>query len=294
MSTDKNELAKTIQSLLETRPTVILGSGASVPYGLPTMNEISDALISVSKDNSQEDFQLLIRKLSNGENLEQAVDESNLSDETLKTVKTSIGNLINCKDSDFFKKIKSENPSFAMKHLFEKIIEPAGNKVDVITTNDDRIPEYAADLINATSVTCFEGQFIKTFELENSKTRNQRIRAREKVVRIHKVNGSLDWFSSKENEKLGFPFMSSIPDGHVPLIIPPNQGKYKETHDEPYTAASGDYEPDDYVKRGLDESLEFQKQVERYKKEKERRKNVKKSNCKFLLFNILRAYSLYI
>lgn len=41
---DLNDVAKIIQEYLADSPLVVLGSGASVPYGLPTMGGLAEVL----------------------------------------------------------------------------------------------------------------------------------------------------------------------------------------------------------------------------------------------------------
>ena len=64
---------------------------------------------------------------------------------------------------------------------------------------------------------------------------NKRILARERVVKILKVHGSLDWFKHIETGKItGFPMRENIPPSYDALIIPPGNDKYSMTHEEPY------------------------------------------------------------
>ena len=53
-----NDVAKLIQDYLSDSPLVVLGSGASVPYGLPTMSGLAsvlrkDALLQMEKDSTK-------------------------------------------------------------------------------------------------------------------------------------------------------------------------------------------------------------------------------------------------
>lgn len=111
---------------------------------------------------------------------------------------------------------------------------PTPNKATIVTTNYDRLSEYAADLINATTVTGFEGSLIKKFELPTANIKSKRIRVRERVVDIWKVHGSVDWFIDENNQVASFPFTKEIPQGFKPLIVPPGKNKYSSTHEEPY------------------------------------------------------------
>ena len=106
--------------------------------------------------------------------------------------------------------------------------------MSIVTTNYDRLAEYAADGAGATTVTGYEGSLIKKLELSSSLLKTRRTRARERVVDIWKVHGSLDWFQAPDGTSVALPLARTIPNNFQPLIIPPGKEKYSSTHDEPY------------------------------------------------------------
>ena len=112
------------------------------------------------------------------------------------------------------------------------MIAPTPNKVVVVTTNYDRLPDYAADGIGASSVTGFEGSYIRKLELPNNSVTTKRVRARERIVEIWKVHGSLDWFIDAKGDISSFRLLQEIPTGFSPLIVPPGKDKYSSTHIE--------------------------------------------------------------
>lgn len=59
---------------------------------------------------------------------------------------------INRHDTEFFD-TNQLSPPKEFVELLNKVIAPAPNKAVVVTTNYDRLPEYAADGIDATSIT---------------------------------------------------------------------------------------------------------------------------------------------
>lgn len=70
--------------------------------------------------------------------------------------------------------------------------------------------------------------------LYSDSVNNKRIAARERVVKILKVHGSLDWFMAEDGSIISFPLQEKIPTGYTPLIVPPGKEKYSTTHEEPY------------------------------------------------------------
>ena len=78
-----NDVAKIIQEYLADSPLVVLGSGASVPYGLPTMSGLADVLrkdpLLQAEKNSAKLFSDMV---SIG--LEAAIDNNTLSEHKLR------------------------------------------------------------------------------------------------------------------------------------------------------------------------------------------------------------------
>ena len=126
------------------------------------------------------------------------------------------------------------DPPKALVELIKKVLAPTPNKAAIVTTNYDRLAEYAADGVGATTVTGFEGSLIKKLELPSTSLKTKRIRARERVVDVWKVHGSLDWFVAPDGTIASFPLARTIPENFQPLIVPPGKDKYSSTHDEPY------------------------------------------------------------
>ncbi len=227
-----SEYEKTLQTYLEDSPLIVLGSGASIPYGLPSMENLAQKireLVDISSDEKYDDFCEALNKYG----LEKAMDSVHLQQETQEKIKRCVWKEINERDFSHF----NENPigsSNALSDLIKKVIAPTPNKATIVTTNYDRLAEYSADRIGATTVTGFEGNLIKKLEIPSTPLKAKRIRSRERIVDIWKVHGSLDWFLAPDGTVISFPFTQEIPNSFQPLIIPPGRGKYSKTHAEPY------------------------------------------------------------
>ena len=229
---DWNGCVSMMQGYLENSPVIVLGSGASMPYGLPSMGTLADEIKKDTVIKADPNYaNLCVEMDKNG--LELAIDSVELKQETLDNIRIVVWNSVGEKDWEYFYNNPSAAPQTLVK-LLEKVIAPTPNKATVVTTNYDRLPEYAADFINATTVTGFEGTLIRKFELPNPVVKTKRIRARERVVDIWKVHGSLDWFVNESNQVISFPLVKEIPSGFRPLIVPPGKDKYSSTHEEPY------------------------------------------------------------
>lgn len=227
-----------IQGYLENNPLIILGSGASVKYGLPSMSQLATEIGTHACNINDPAFDEFCLKLDS-QGLETALDSSNLSKEIQNTIREIVWKSVNDSDLAWLDALKRKDIEFAIADLINKVIQPAQNTATVITTNYDRMAEYAADIIGATAITGFEGSLIRKFEIADGRTRVKRIRARERFVSIWKVHGSLDWFLDDKENVLSYPLSYSCPPAHTPLIIPPGKDKYSATHNEPYRSIIG-------------------------------------------------------
>ena len=234
---DLNACILQIQNYLSSTPLVVLGSGASASFGLPTMQELSATLMKNETlfYSLGDDAKSFFRLLNQGTGLETAIEiTSELSSESKNLIREIIWNTVNEKDKAFFyQQLQTGFLDFPLTRLIKKLTEPAPYNANIVTTNYDRLAEYAVDIAKATAVTGFEGLYHRCVEL-SAKTTKARIRARERTVSIWKVHGSLDWFQSLSGDAVSFPLQNAIPQNFTPLIVPPGNEKYLSTHNEPY------------------------------------------------------------
>ena len=229
---DPNSCIRTMQSYLENSPLIILGSGASMPFGLPSMDDLAKSIrqnVIVKADPSYDSFCMALES----EGLERAIDTVSLGLPAIQAIRETAWITVNECDQRYLEANYISPPS-AIVQLLEKVIAPTPNKAVIVTTNYDRLPEYAADWIGASIVTGFEGEYIKKLESTNSSVISKRIRARERVVNIWKVHGCLDWFVDPKGKLISVPLSKKIPIGFSPLIVPPGKDKYSSTHTEPF------------------------------------------------------------
>lgn len=229
---DWNGCLSTMQRYLENSPLIVLGSGASMPYGLPSMGKLAEQIKSNDVVKADPSYNAFCASLSS-EGLEKAIDSVSLNKETINAIRTTIWKNVNDSDFDYLKS-NAFSPPKSLIRLFEKVIAPTPNKAVVVTTNYDRLSDYAADGIGASSVTGFEGSYIRRLELPTGSVATKRVRVRERIVDIWKVHGSLDWFIDAKGDVFSFPLLQEIPVGFSPLIVPPGKDKYSSTHSEPY------------------------------------------------------------
>ena len=221
-----------LQRYLENNPLVVLGSGASISYGLPSMTDLAKKIKKSAIVSSDPSYVAFCAAVDNS-GLEAAIDSATLQSETIEEIRRVVWETVNKKDILYFDQHHIEPPK-SLVDLLKKVIAPTPNEAVIVTTNYDRLAEYAADGVGATTVTGFEGAFVKRFELSSDTVKKRRICARERIVNIWKVHGSLDWFIASDGTIAAFPLTRTIPHDFQPLIVPPGKDKYSITHDEPY------------------------------------------------------------
>lgn len=225
----RDKFAKIVQKYLEKQPVILLGTGATIPYGLPSMTELANHIKTSITDNSTEwdAFLLVLEKKSD---LERALQETQLNPTLTDKIITKTWEFINQKDLECYGNFVTEpQKEFPLKDLFSKLLQSHPKHIKVITTNYDRVAEYAADLTYANIYTGFSGRYLlrpTQNDLRNHPNQNR--------VDIWKVHGSLDWFKRENNNPFSSPLAKEIPKNTESLIVTPGIVKYQQTHLEPY------------------------------------------------------------
>ena len=78
---DFEECVCLVQKYLQNNPLIVLGSGGSAPYGLPTMPMIASEICNNRSSISNERFNSLCSLLEDGYDLENALDRSSIDEE---------------------------------------------------------------------------------------------------------------------------------------------------------------------------------------------------------------------
>lgn len=156
--------------------------------------------------------------------LEEALLNTKATDEVENDIVRNVWNLVGQADRDVSLKMLNDT-DMALRPLLEFIIYKDLTKICyIITTNYDRIIEYAACQTEAYINTGFTPNIVghpyNKIEYKGS-------------LNIWKVHGSLDWFK-KDDNVLSLINSSSIPNDYIPCIITPGTNKYERTQQEPY------------------------------------------------------------
>lgn len=225
----RDVLAKLIQKYLENQPVIVLGTGATIPYGIPSMPDLAGHLKTSITDKSTE-WNSFIHELDRTDDLETALHNTHLPPSLTNIIIETTWKFINQKDLDFYECLIKERVTYnPLRDLLSKLLQSHPKHVKIITTNYDRLAEYAADLAEAYICTGFSGRYLLNFNQEYLHSHPKQSR-----VDIWKVHGSLDWFNKNNSLYFSSPLASKIHVNTVPLIVTPGIIKYHHTHLEPF------------------------------------------------------------
>ncbi len=230
------------QKYLENIPTIVVGSGASVPYGLPTMAQLGEEIKTSlhSKYEGDIGWQSFLTHLENTGNLEVALHKTTVSEEIVNDIITITWQFILSCDHVVFERVYKSNYMLQLSRIFDKLLQSHPRRINVITANYDRLIEYAADAIRVNIDLGFSGNYIKHFTgLESHVC--------PKTVNLCKVHGSLDWYKRVRDNQLVSVTSRDVDTNELfPVIVTPGFKKYQETHMEPYRTLI--MEADKYIK----------------------------------------------
>ncbi len=234
---DIDSLLKLIQRWTNIVPLIILGSGASVPFRLPSMWTLGEHLknnLSFTDHDDIKQFEEFKATLDKLKDLETTLLQIQLRPNVLEKVIFETWTLVNKHDIDAFENILQGTMEFPLADLMTHLLSAAQSKVSIVTTNYDRLAEYAASFSNAFICTGFSQNFVGHFSKGIHMQDLTKLKGYKGQVNIWKVHGSLDWFKSREETDRHLPYRASIPNNHKPLIVTPGLSKYYETQLEPF------------------------------------------------------------
>jgi hypothetical protein len=233
------ELAKLCQACAQKEPVIVLGSGSSIPHGIGGMGDLANYLAeNIEPEGSEEeDAWTQVRSaLSAGEHLEGALEKNQLPNSLVRKIVRITWSFIARDDYIVFKAAIKKRDLFPLQALFSGLFRSTVRDIHVVTTNYDRVAEYAADVGGYIHNTGFLPGYVRQAEgAENLIFKQGPHRAR--TITLWKVHGSLDWFSDETENALSLPLTTDLPEGLTPLIVTPGVSKYQRTHDEPFRSA---------------------------------------------------------
>ena len=228
---------KLLQKYFAEAPALIIGSGLSASHGVPGMHQLAEHLIAevTPPDGTEANWEECTELLSQGIDLETTLTRTHLDHELIEAVVDTTWRYIAQHDVSLFHASAREHDFFALSRLLAALFRSSLAAVDIITPNYDRLIEYACDHARFHHYSGFSAGYLRTLQTAEYLTC-------DRVVRIWKVHGSIDWFKMPSGETCALGHLTEIPPGFRPLIVTPGVSKYQEAFHEPYrtTMAAAD------------------------------------------------------
>lgn len=181
----------------------------------------------VVTDPEEEDnwaaFQLA---MASGLDLESALHRVELSDRLEQQIVHLTRQLLMLQDTDLLHRVMRREVHLPLGTLLQFLSKTANQKIKIVTTNYDRLAEYAADQARLRTNNGFCGQYQKYF--------HGLARPHAAQVELLKVHGSLDWFQTEDEAVVSLPDHAAEACGMRPLMVTPGVRKYELTHQEPF------------------------------------------------------------
>jgi len=223
---------KQAQEYYSKAPLIILGSGASAAHGMSGMRALAKHLtekadISGLSASEIEAWKKFCAVLDTGVDLETALHQVVVSEELNSRIIKATWSLINAEDIRIFTESLQNQAMFPLSRLLSHMFKSSLSKLNIVTTNYDRLAEYACDQERIHHYTGFTHGFFRQLVAQNEINSARR-------VNIWKVHGSLDWFKSPLEDIVALSNIQGIPVNYKPEIVTPGTQKYQTTHLEPY------------------------------------------------------------
>ena len=225
------------QKCLKASPVIVLGSGASIPAGLPSMGMLANHLASSMRQEvlsgSEADlWDQFITELATRD-LESALQSIKLSERLSDHVVERTWNLISAADRCVFDEILKDNSFLPLTRLYRHLFNSTHRTISVVTCNYDRLAEYAADIAGYCHHTGFTYGYLRRRQ-SASRLSFRQDNQQARTVDIWKVHGCLDWFIDPSGQVIAVTSAREIPNGRSPSIVTPGIEKYELTHLEPF------------------------------------------------------------
>lgn len=248
MELTEDRLYSEVQAIFRRGLVIIVGSGASCAWGLPSMTALAKHLVDTIPDRiaaeglmCQSEWAAVSTKLQVNIDLESALTDLVISDSLADIIADEIAACILDAEQTAISKILSDDSVSSFGRLFSHILQ-ASPVANVITTNYDRLLEVHAARAGVRVDSMFYGHTIGRLDPVQSREelfRSDTVPGRMRVpnlsprphVRLSKPHGSLDWFTHG-----GQHYRSDLPLPGSRRIVAPGGNKYRRGYETPFDA----------------------------------------------------------
>ena len=228
---------KSVQDCLASAPVIVLGSGHSCAFDIPSMPQLTDYIRSkvsneVAPDDNQtwNTFEEKIEHLS----LEATLQEIQLSQRLTNLIIQKTWDCIFPADRKVLENIIQNIDYLPLSRLYRHLFDSTHHRIQLITTNYDCLAEYAADAAGYAWATGFGYGYIGNRYNHNHSLTISKGSTAFRMVDVWKVHGSLNWYRDPDGYTYYLPSVTAPPTNYSPVIVTPGIDKYKRTHEEPF------------------------------------------------------------
>lgn len=221
------------QKCLEAMPVIILGSGASAPYGVAGMQTLKDHLLETITPSTEDvaDWKRFEQSLSETNDLEKSLQDTSLPSSLISAIVHETRARVLADDLNVFEKIITNPRELVLSRLYRHLFNSTHGTLSIVTTNYDRLAEYAADAARFPHDTGFSNGYFRFFSTPATLSSSA---SNTRTVEIWKVHGSVDWYVNDDHLVVALPFHQNYPTSLRPLLVTPGTTKYEQTHQEPF------------------------------------------------------------
>lgn len=240
---DIDTIKKLIQDFFQDGTVTIVGSGLSLAEGIPGMrdlsyelqNQIPSQLVEV---DDKVNWDKIAIDLQNGTGLEEALHKTKPNKYVEKCIRKITALYIEKADKKVFEEVVRNGKNLRFSDYLQRF-NLRNQSLTVITTNYDRLIEYACEKNNLMVDTLFVGKYLLRYEPDKSKYsscvgiqrrngKNQKILF-SPMVTLLKPHGCLSWHLINN-----VPYSISNFSSEDSLIITPGLNKYREGYSVPF------------------------------------------------------------
>lgn len=217
---EQDDIFKAVQKALRSPPMLLIGCGYSASHHLPGMKALAAHLIDKLDPRYSTDLVWCTFRtnLDAGLDLESALAGLTLGQDLLKDIRIQTWELVTAADLDFYNRILFLHEEVPLADLLKYFYQSHPQKVDIITTNYDRVIEYACDVAHIPVNTGFCGYYTKRYDA---------VFPTKNTVNLIKVHGSLDVYQDPHGAVISLPPQSQLPHHLLPEIITPGLSKFE-------------------------------------------------------------------
>jgi len=228
MPMELNDVFRAVQEITCKKPLLFVGTGGSIPYGIPGMNKLCEYLKEELSPcfSAEPAWDSFLQELDNGDGLESALLKVALPDKIQTGILYATWNLVADADLQLFNDLVYGKVHIALGDLLQYFYRAAPQCVNIITTNYDRMIEYACDFASLPIDVRLNGQYYRTQKQDLLQSKN--------TVNLLKVHGSLDLFQDTLQRTFALPLQGKIPEGLTPKIITPGVTKFQNVFQDPF------------------------------------------------------------